>query len=125
MKYLGIDFGLKRIGLSISEGNLASLFKVIEVDNLKDSVEKISQIILSEGFEKIVIGMPEGKTGKAVLGFVNKLKKRGFDVDISDETLSSKKAQDQMIGNNIPKKKRRFNDSYAAAIILQDYLDNR
>ncbi len=31
MKYLGVDFGLKRVGLAVSEGELASPLQTIEV----------------------------------------------------------------------------------------------
>jgi putative transcription antitermination factor YqgF len=123
MKYLGVDFGLRRVGLSLSEGSLASPYKIVEVKNFKDSVEKISEIISNERFEKIVIGLPEGKIGKTIQGFINALKKRGFDVQSVDETLSSKRALQQMIDAGVPLKKRKFNDMQSAVIILQDYLD--
>lgn len=122
---MGIDFGIRRIGLSISEGTLASPWKVLGVQGLKDSVEKVLKIIKEEGFQKIIVGLPEGKMGKTVLGFVNGLKKTGLDVEASDETLSSQRALQQMISENVPLKKRRSNDAAAAAIILQNYLDSQ
>lgn len=123
MKFLGIDFGLKRVGLAISEGNLAAPYKIIQISSFKDAVEKVAKIIQVDNFDKIVVGLPEGKMGSNVLGFVKALKKKGFAIETADETLSSKKALSQMIESNIPQKKREFNDSVAASIILQDYLD--
>lgn len=125
MKYLGIDFGLRRIGLAISEGNLASPWQVLEVKNFSDAVEKISKIIKDGSFNKVVVGMPEGKMGQNVLGFIKALKRMGFEVETTDETLSSKNALQSMIEQGIPQKKRCFNDAQAAAIILQNYLDSR
>lgn len=129
MKYLGIDFGLKRVGLAISGGNLASPFKIIEVRNFKDAVEKVQQLIKAEKFDKIfdkiIVGLPQGKMGKNVLGFVKALKKAGLDVVTCDETLSTKRANSQMIETGFPLKKRRVNDAYAASIILQDWLDEQ
>lgn len=125
MRYLGIDFGLRRIGLAISEGELASPWKVLEVKGLKDAIKKVSQIISEEGFDKTVVGLPEGKMGQTVLGFINGLKKINIEVETTDETLSSQKALQQMILENVPVKKRRNNDAAAAAIILQNYLDNQ
>jgi len=58
------------------------------------------------------------------LGFVKALKKKGFDVDTADETLSSKIATQRMLEQNIPQRARRINDATAAAIILQNFLDN-
>ena len=117
MKYLGIDFGLRRIGLAISEGELASPWQVVDA-------KKFSEIIKKESFERIIVGLPEGKMGKNVVRFVNALKKQGFMVETADETLSSKKALEMMIGQEAGQKKRRSNDAYSAAIILQNYLDN-
>lgn len=124
MKYLGIDFGLRRIGLASSEGNLAAPLNLVEVKGFRNAVEKITQIVKQENFDKIIVGLPEGKMGQTVLGFVRVLKKLGLDVECADETLSSQKAVAQMIELNIPKNKRHTNDAYSAAIILQNYLDN-
>lgn len=125
MKYLGIDFGLRRVGLAISEGSLASPWKVIEVRSLQETVEKIEEIVLGGNFDKVVVGLPEGKMGDRVRGFINLLKKKKLDVESTDETLSTHKASLQMIELNIPVKKRRINDDMAAAIILQNWLDQR
>lgn len=125
VKYLGIDFGLRRIGLAISEGELASPWQILEVKNFPEAVDKTLSIIKNGEFDKIVIGLPEGKMGQTVLGFVNRLSKTGLDVDTVDETLSSQKAIEQMIAEYVPVKKRRSNDAYSAAIILQYYLDNK
>lgn len=124
MRYLGIDFGLKRVGLATSEGTLAYPFKTLEVKNFKDAVEQVKKLVEVEGFESIVVGLPEGKMGQTVLGFIKSLKKMELDVVEADETLSSQKAIQQMIELNIPKNKRQTSDAYSAAIILQDYLDS-
>lgn len=122
-KYLGIDFGLKRIGLAISEGELASPWQIIEVKSFSDAVEKTSKIINENSFEKIIVGLPEGQTGKKAAKFAAALKKKGFEVKTSDETLSSKKALAALIEQGAGQKKRRFEDAYSAAEILQGYLD--
>lgn len=125
MKYLGIDFGLRRIGLATSEGDIAAKLKTIEVKNIKDAVTKVVLLVKLEKFDKIIVGLPEGKMGQIVLGFVSLLKKNGLNVATADETLSSQKAISQMIEFNVSKSKRRVIDDTAAAIILQDYLDNQ
>src|SRR3989338_2281361 len=124
MKYLGVDFGRRKIGLAVSEGDLASPWQIIEVKNFSDAVEKTSQVIKDGGFQKIVVGLPEGKMGKNVIGFVNNIKKIGFDVVTADETLSSKKALQVMIEQGRGRKKRHHEDDFSAAEILQNYLDN-
>ena len=125
MKYLGVDFGLRRIGLARSDGEIAAPFKVLEVKSSKDAFLKLEEIIREGRFDQVVIGLPEGKIGQTTTGFINKLRKTGIEVIEVDETLSTQKAIEQMIELNIPKKKRKVNDDYSAAIILQDYLDTR
>ncbi|MBU1000179.1 Holliday junction resolvase RuvX [Patescibacteria group bacterium] len=124
MKYLGIDFGLRKIGFAISEGELVSPWKIIDVKNLSDAVERVSKIIKEEKFEKIIVGLPEGKMGKNVQGFISAMNKSGIKVEIADETLSSQRAKQVMTRQGISRKKRRFEDAYSAAEILQNYLDN-
>ena len=123
MKYLGIDFGLKRIGLAISEGELASPWQVLEVKGFSEAVEKTSQIIENGQFQKVIVGLPEGKMGQNVRGFVKALNKMGIEIETMDETLSSKKALQAMIEQGIGVKKRRNEDAYSAAEILQNFLD--
>ncbi|MBI2334966.1 pre-16S rRNA-processing nuclease YqgF [Candidatus Daviesbacteria bacterium] len=122
MKYLGVDFGLKRVGLARSEGQLASPWKVIadsSFDNLLQQLQKEASL-----FDKIVIGLPEGKMGKLVKRLVKLLRASGFEVVEADETLSSQIASSRMIELGIPRQKRAVNDAYSAAIILQNYLDS-
>lgn len=123
MRYLGIDFGLKRVGLAISYGNLASPWKVITGPGFNDLVEKIKKEAFA--FDQVVVGLPEGEMEKVVKKLTQFLKAAGIDVVETDETLSSQKAISQMVELNIPKKKRKTSDAYSAAIILQNYLDSK
>lgn len=123
MKYLGIDFGLRKVGLATSEGNLASPWKVIGGEGFNSLVVKVKKE--AENFDKVVVGMPEGKMGKIVKRLVEILRKNDMEVAVVDETLTSHAATSKMVELNIPKKKRRMNDAYSAAIILQNYLDKR
>lgn len=123
MRYLGIDFGLKRAGLAVSEGSLASPWKIIEGTSVKKLSDKIYREILGNNFDKIVVGRPEGKVGLAVSKLVKFLKSKDLDIEEADETLSTKQASEIMVQLGVPKKKRRVNDDYSAAIILQNYLD--
>jgi putative transcription antitermination factor YqgF len=122
MKILGVDFGLRRIGFAQSDGIYASPFKITEVSSLKDSLQKI--INESVGFDKVIIGRPDGIIGKKVDKIVKALRQKKINVETADENLSSKKASANMIEIGIKKKKRKLNDSFAASIILQEYLDN-
>lgn len=124
MKYLGIDFGLRKMGMATSEGELASPWQILEVKGFSDALEKVTKIIKEGGFERVVVGLPEGKMGQLVKDFVKALRKQGFETDTADETLSSKRGLQAMIEAGIGRKKRYEEDAFSAAGILQDYLDN-
>lgn len=125
MNYLGIDFGLKKIGLAVSEGELSSPWEILDVKNFSDALKKTSEVIKKGRFEKVVVGLPEGKMAQNVLGFVKALKNEGFEVETTEETLSSKRGLKAMIEMGVGKKKRKAEDAYSAAVILQNYLDNQ
>lgn len=122
-KYLGVDFGLRRVGLALSEGELASAWQVVEGKGLKDLVNKVTMAAKQEEVDLAVVGMPEGKMGQTVKGFIRLLREGGLSVVEADETLSSQKALELMIETGISRGKRKVNDATAAAIILQGYLD--
>ena len=122
---MGVDFGLKRIGLAISAGEFASLYKVISVSSLSDAIDKIIREIREIGVDKVIVGMPEGETGKAAKRLINGLKKEGFNVETADETLSTQNAGKLMIEMGVSRKKRKTSDAQAAAEILQCYLDEK
>lgn len=125
MKYLGIDFGMRKIGLAISEGKLVSPWQVLEVKSFSEAVEKISKIAENGQFQKVIVGLPEGKMGQNVKGFVKALNKMGIEIETVDETLSSKKALQVMIEQGVGQRKRRFEDAFSAAEILQNFLDSQ
>lgn len=129
MRYLGLDYGLKKVGLAISEGQIASPLKVLEISGLKDAVNKISSVIDKEGIDRVVIGVPDsGQAKNAVKKFITELKlnlkNELVSVIEADETLSSQSAQDLMLNLNLSQEARKKEDAYAAVIILQNFLDS-
>lgn len=123
MKYLGLDWGLRRIGTAVSEGEIASPLITLEVKNLQEAAEKVSQLVKKEGIDAVVIGKPEGEMGKVVERATLALKRAGLNVIQSDETLSTKEAQKLMLEMGLGQKARREDNALAATIILQRYLD--
>lgn len=129
MRYLGVDYGLKKVGLAISEGQIAAPFKVLEISGLNDAVSKITHVIKQEKIDRVVIGVPEsGEAKSAVKKFVNKLnenfKEEAISIIEADETLSSSSARDLMIKMGMGEKSRQKEDAYAATLILQNFLDS-
>ncbi len=125
MRYLGVDWGLKRIGLAISEGELASPLKTLQVSSLDDALNQIQKVIKSDNIDEVVVGQPEGESGKLVKKAVKAMLVRGLLVEVVDETLSTQNAKHLMIEQNIGQKERRDDNSYSAALILQNYLDEK
>lgn len=129
MRYLGVDYGLKKIGLALSEGQIASPLKVIEISGLADAVNKITSIIQKEEIGRVVIGVAEsGESRSAVKKFIAKLKTDLGEKQVSvievDETLSSNSAKNLMIDLGMSEKSRKKEDAYSAVIILQNFLDS-
>ena len=75
-KILGIDYGRKKIGLSFSEGKLASPLKVLKVKSQKEAMSKIKNEVEREKIEKVIVGVSEGKMGEEIKGFVETLKEK-------------------------------------------------
>ncbi|KKR80714.1 MAG: hypothetical protein UU73_C0004G0030 [Candidatus Daviesbacteria bacterium GW2011_GWA1_41_61] len=125
MKYLGVDWGLKRVGLAISEGKIASPLAVLSVNSLQDGLDKLISFIKREEIDIVVIGKPEGESGKRVEAVVKKLKKVGLKVIEADETLSTQEAKKFLLRIGVSRKSRRLDDAWAATIILQRFLDEQ
>lgn len=121
MKYLGIDWGEKRIGLSLgdSELKIASPFKVVS------GLNELVDIIKKEEIDEIIIGDPIKMSGREsdraeFDEFVGNLKKKtSLSIELIDERLTSK-AADSLPGDKKTKSER---DAIAAMLILQTYLD--
>ncbi len=101
-----------------------------------DAVAEVQRIHGDTGIEAIVIGWPlepdggEGVAVRRVVPFFNRLRKLFPDTEIIqwDERYSSSKAMDSLVEAGVPKGRRRDKgrlDRAAAAIILQEYLDER
>lgn len=121
MKYLGIDWGEKRIGLAIADNSakLAVPYGVVF------SIQEVIKVINEESADIILVGKPISMSGSETLSsaynnFINGLKNNlKIEVELVDERLSSK-AADSLMGS---KKEKAPRDAIAAMIILQSYLD--
>lgn len=127
-----IDFGLKRIGIALSDINqiLASPFAVVEGgEKGVEHVLKALQDKLVE-IETILVGLPlllNGKKGDMAIlteKFADSLAKSiSIPVILIDERLSSKGADRNLRELSLTRKKRAQKiDAAAAALLLQSYL---
>lgn len=126
MKILGIDYGRSKVGLALAEGKFAEPWKVIRVNSFEDAVGKIEKDVEIEKPDKVIVGISEGEMGIETGEFRKRLEKElSIPVETQDETLSSHDAQIMSREAGINRKKRHeMEDAYAAAIMLQNYLDS-
>lgn len=121
--YLGVDWGDKRIGLALADGEtkIATPFKTVF-----DTKELVA-VVQEEMAEVLVLGQPVKMGGASAgldplfTGFYEDLKKElpNIKIELVDERLTSQ-AADKLPGDRKIKSSR---DEMAAMIILQNYLD--
>lgn len=136
-RVMGIDFGMKRIGIAISDS--LKMFSIAHKTILNNSATyaEIEKIVKEKNINKFILGIPNEERQKkdsktSIINNVKKFKdtlekKFGFEVILWDETYTSAIAQQQIL-ESVNKKIKRQNkdllDMYSAAIILQEYLDS-
>lgn len=128
-RILGVDWGLKRIGLALSDPTKLIASTLKNVASIKELLEVIAQYEL----EEIVIGLPYRMNGQIglqadeVKHFALKVKE-GTNVPVTlwDERLTTVQAERTMKEAGLSRKKRaKAIDPLAAAIMLQSYLDKK
>lgn len=132
-RYLGIDYGTRRIGVAVSDetGMIAFPLCVLENKGERMIAKEICRIVKEKLVSAIVVGMPlnlNGSKGLAaadVEGFVKIIKEYvNLPVELWDERLSTKLAERAMIDGGLRRARRRQSiDKATAQIILQSYLD--
>lgn len=132
-RFLSIDFGLKRIGLALSDPLLIFAYPFKTIFNDQELWNNLSSVIKEKNIEKIILGYPLKSDGSKstvtenVLKFKKELEKKfNIEVILRDESFSSSMAKEKIIESVNKKSKRRDKgliDRNSAAIILQEYLD--
>ncbi len=131
-RVIGIDFGLRRIGLAIgdTESGLATPMGMIESQTDMQAAEIISQMVAREKVEIIVCGVPFNDDGTAgpqarrTMAFIDFLQRHtGRSVVVINEFLTTHDAESLLAGHFTAAQKKRRIDAVAAARILQSYLD--
>lgn len=135
MRYLGIDYGTKRIGLALSDesGTLAFANSVIDP---KDAISSIVGLVKEEGVGAIILGESldlqggENPLMKKIKSFKTELEHLGLKVIFEPEGMTSAQAARSWGGESAGSASQRRGvvrqknlDASAAALILQGYLD--
>ena len=129
-RYLGIDYGAKRVGLAISDG-LGLTARPLDVVARSEIADCVADIASTHEVEKLIIGLPtglgghEGSSAQGARELGQELSARtGLPVEYVDEKFTSRLAEGVLLDSGMRRRKRRETvDKVAAAIILQTYLD--
>lgn len=133
-RLLGIDWGQKRIGISISDENCSFALpkKIVDGDNQEKAISEIKEIITQYNVKSIILGFPllmdgtKSKTCEKIEDFAEKLNSiEDINILFYDERLTSASAESMLIDDlNMKRNKRKkVLDQIASTIILQDVLD--
>ncbi len=136
MRYLGIDWGSKYVGIAISdkEGLFSFPYDVLKNDDEHLLEVKIYEILKKNRITNVIIGLPltlkgnESESSKKVREFVEKLRKNekfsSITFEFFDERLTTKLVEKELL--TLKKKreeKKAIINKATAQKILQDYLD--
>ena len=137
-RILGLDYGTKTVGVAISDPLLLTAQELETIvrqrpNALRHTLVRIKEICDEYQVEKIILGYPrnmddsEGFRCEETLEFKKLLEKRvDIPIELLDERLTTVYADEILEESGVAKKDRKkVIDQIAAAIILQDYLDNR
>lgn len=125
MKILGVDYGLRRVGVAISSGEIVQTLPVIHVVSPKDALYKLNFLIDKQQVTKVILGLPSpDKIG--VEKFAKKLGQiSNIPIEFRDETLTSQLSFERLREQRSRKKRQRIIDSFSAALLLQEVLDEK
>lgn len=127
---LALDVGEVRIGAALANSaiRIAIPFGTFEVDGTE--LTEIAKLVLGEKVNTIVVGYPRNQSGEAtkqtvyVEEFATQLTDMVDEIVFQDESLTSVIAEQRLVAHGKAFTKGDI-DAEAAAIILQDYLEQR
>ncbi len=134
-KLLGVDFGLKRVGLAVCDGMriLATPLPAIKTSSMRMSIDEVARAAQENGAGGIVVGLPLNLDGSESVqsgrarAFARNLEKvSGLRVELFDERLTTVEADGLLkeAGVKSAQKRAELVDSMSAVVILQSYIDN-
>ena len=134
-KILGIDYGMSRVGLAITDALkiTAQSLDTLEINNdSKVLINKIQDLMKESKIEKVVIGYPKhlngdvSETAKKIDEVIKDIEELGLEVVKWDERLTTVMAHRTMRDLGIKQKDKKIHaDRLAAMYILEDYLKSQ
>jgi putative Holliday junction resolvase len=134
-RILSIDYGTKRIGIAITDPLQILAYPLKTIQNNNSKWDEFDFLFSEYLIEKVILGYPlkeDGTKSHSTL-LVEEFKKAfekkySMKIELVDERYSSELAKQKILESVTSKKKRRDKslvDMNAAAIILEDYLNER
>ncbi len=132
MKYLGIDYGTKKIGVAVSDDGGTVAFPLTTLKSDRDAVGEVAALAKSREVGTIVIGESRNFQNEPnpVMEDIEQFKKdianlTGLPVEYEREFFTSTQAARQFApdGSRKENPSQEKLDASAAALILQGYLD--
>lgn len=139
IKLLGLDLGLRRIGVALSDGETVASQETIKYWSRDEAIQNILQICREELVEKIILGLSPNKSNTIDLPTSNDAEDmvRSFALELNklielpivfvDETLTSKEAARQLGELKIDLRSEKYKqeiDRISAKLILEQYINN-
>ena len=138
MRWMGLDFGSKTVGVAVSDplGLTAQPVEIVRrksENKLRQTLARIEELIREYRVTELVLGFPKnmnntlGERAAKSLEFKEMLERMtGLPVVMWDERLTTVEANRAMIEGKVRREERgRYVDAIAAVLILQGYLDRR
>jgi len=132
-RWLGIDYGEKRIGIAITDPLRMFVNPFVTIENRSDVyvIGELKRIFTEQGVERVIVGLPLNKEGEdtiktgEVRAFFAKLESEiNLPLFLYNELYSTCDANDFLKQKGLNwKESRKIVDQIAAAVILKSYLE--
>jgi len=134
-RLLALDVGDERTGVAISDEleQLARPLEMIPRRRGPGGFVRIAALVSQQGIRAIVVGLPllpdgsEGKQVASTRAFVRGLEQHvAVPIIFHDERETTRRANEILSAEGLsPQKRAQQVDAVAAAVLLQDYIDNQ
>jgi putative Holliday junction resolvase len=131
-RLLALDVGEKRVGVALCDETqtLARPLLTLSRASKKEDFAKIATLCREHAIEKVIVGLPktlrgeEGPQAQRVRRYAIELQAAlGLPIEFWDERYSTVEANDLMAATTRKLSGKYEIDAFAAAVILQEYLD--
>lgn len=127
MKYLAIDYSMRKVGLAMGESDSKVAVPLEVIPGGNDVLERILAIAKEERIDAFVVGVPvpfreeqHTKQFDRVRAFIEELRMRSglvvYEIDEVMTTREARRVQDEE-GSTVPE------DALAAMLVMQEFLD--